>query len=241
MAEGFRCKQFFVAHDACAMKVGTDSLILGSWAKADNAQRILDIGTGTGLLTLMLMQKAPDLANATAIDIDEDAVKQAKENVRCSPWASRITVLHGDITCFPFEKKYDVIIANPPYFTGRGAPTSAYQHATEARLSARLDEGLSVMQLLQVVEQVLDHSGVFYCVYPASRDPELRLAASQHQLNLISRLSISATQDREPYLYGYELGRENRPTIFSSLTIRDQDHQYTQAYRQLCKDYYLRF
>lgn len=223
------------------MKVGTDSLILGSWAKAESAQRILDIGTGTGLLTLMLMQKASDFAHATAIDIDEGAVNQAKENVRCSPWASRITVLHADIISFPLAQKYDVIIANPPYFTGRGAPTSAYQHATEARLSARLDDGLSPTQLLQIVDQALDRYGVFYCVYPASRDPEIRLVASQHQLNLNSRLSISATQGSEPYLYGYEMGRKNSPTHFSSLAIRDQDNQYTQAYRQLCKDYYMHF
>ncbi|MBU2976639.1 methyltransferase [Alteromonas sp. C1M14] len=241
MAGGFQCKQFFVAHDACAMKVSTDSLILGSWAKVDNGYRILDIGTGTGLLTLMLMQKAPNTAFATAVEIDEEAVEQAKSNVLCSPWASRIDVLHTDITTLQATERYDVIISNPPYFAYNNAPTTAYDKASNARLTARLDTGLGVEKLMNIVAGLLADSGVFYCVYPASRDDEIRQGARQNQLNLRACLHIASVPGSAPYLHGYSFTRQRTEPVFSSLTIRDENQQYTSEYRRLCKDYYLHF
>lgn len=111
----FSFKQFTVYHDRCAMKVGTDGVLLGAWADVSGARDILDIGTGTGLIALMLAQRSE--AHIMAVDIDEDAVKQAKENVEKSPWPGRIEVERHDICCFNSDIRYDVIVSNPPYFS----------------------------------------------------------------------------------------------------------------------------
>ena len=110
----FSFKQFTVYHDRCAMKVGTDGVLLGAWTDVSGARDILDIGTGTGLIALMLAQRSE--AHIVAVDIDEDAVKQAKENVEKSPWPGRIEVERHDICCFNSDIRYDVIVSNPPYF-----------------------------------------------------------------------------------------------------------------------------
>lgn len=116
---GFACKQFFVAHDRCAMKVGTDGVLLGGWAPCENARRILDIGTGSGLVALMLAQRSLPDTRIDAVDIDADAAAQAAENFLASPWSDRMQVFHQDIGEFTAacpESRYALIVSNPPYF-----------------------------------------------------------------------------------------------------------------------------
>ena len=128
MNPGFRFKQFFVRHDRCAMKVGTDGVLLGAWAPTNPLTpnpltRILDIGTGSGLIALMLAQRCPD-AQIAAIDIDPDAVAQARENFAASPWSDRLHVAQSSLQEWQMgngkcgnDKWYDLIVSNPPYFT----------------------------------------------------------------------------------------------------------------------------
>lgn len=111
----FSFKQFTVYHDRCAMKVGTDGVLLGAWADVVSARNILDIGTGTGLISLMMAQRCN--ARIRAVDIDADAVEQARGNVAASPWQDRIEVELQDICHFTSETLFDVIVSNPPYFT----------------------------------------------------------------------------------------------------------------------------
>ena len=114
--DSFTFKQFVVRQDRCAMKVGTDGMLLGAWAEMDKPDgRVLDIGTGTGLMALMMAQRYPE-ARVTAVDIDEMAVSQAVENVKASPFADRIEVLQADVNAFETEKKFDSIVCNPPFF-----------------------------------------------------------------------------------------------------------------------------
>ena len=117
MANGyFQFKQFTVRQQHCAMKVGTDGTLLGAWAKASAGPcRVLDVGTGTGLIALMMAQRYPE-ALAVAIDIDEKAVFQAQENVTASPFADRIQVLEADVQTFADSEKFDSIVCNPPFF-----------------------------------------------------------------------------------------------------------------------------
>lgn len=112
----FKFKQFTVYHDRCAMKVGTDGVLLGAWAQVDNARRILDVGTGTGLIALMTAQRSQ--AHIMGIDIDEKAVGQAEENVKASPWKERISICRKDVMqmCREVDGTFDAIVSNPPYF-----------------------------------------------------------------------------------------------------------------------------
>ena len=113
----FQFKKFIIHHDRCAMKVGTDGVLLGAWANAENARRILDIGAGSGLISLMLAQRYPS-ANIVGIDIDEDAIAQAKENAELSPWKDRIELFTADVCEFSKNEnmQFDAIVSNPPYF-----------------------------------------------------------------------------------------------------------------------------
>ena len=110
----FTFNQFTIRHDRCAMKVGTDGVLLGAWTNVDHSHRLLDVGTGTGLIALMLAQRCPQ-AYITAIDIDAEAVEQARENTLSSPWKDRVEVLLQDICTFPTNQQFDTIVSNPPY------------------------------------------------------------------------------------------------------------------------------
>ena len=111
----FRFKQFTVYHDRCAMKVGTDGVLLGAWTNLSQSRRILDIGTGTGLIALMMAQRVPEVP-ITAIDIDAEAVNQANENFSASPWNNRLEAVLQDVCTYTEKNSFDTIVSNPPYF-----------------------------------------------------------------------------------------------------------------------------
>ena len=112
----FQFKQFTIEQSDCAMKVGTDGVLLGAWAPVDNARRILDVGTGTGLIALQLAQRQP-LAMIDAIEIDAQAASQAQRNVQASPWADRVKIICQDFKCYSSSQPYHLIVSNPPYIT----------------------------------------------------------------------------------------------------------------------------
>ena len=162
----FRFRQFTIHQDKCAMKVGTDAVLLGSWVDPKNAHQILDIGTGTGLIALMLAQKSS--AEIDAIDIDESACQQAKENFRISPWFSRVKIYHHSLQGFSetSEKKYDLIVSNPPYFHHASKPPE------EARLNARHNDQLSFSELIAGVKKLLTDNGRFCLILPCKEGTE---------------------------------------------------------------------
>ena len=110
----FHFKQFFIHQDKCAMKVGTDAVLLGAWVTPNGSNHILDIGTGTGVIALMLAQKTNSPIDA--IEIDPDAFGQAKENISGSPWKDRVTIYQADAAQFAFSSKYDILVSNPPFY-----------------------------------------------------------------------------------------------------------------------------
>jgi tRNA1Val (adenine37-N6)-methyltransferase len=143
--DGFTFKAFFVAHDRCAMKVGTDGILLGAWSPVSRAKRVLDIGTGSGLVALMLAQRTTDAVVIDAVELDEQAAAQAQENGQATPWAARFHVHHADIRdwCAGQTARYDLIVSNPPFCAGRamcdpGAGTGALYHDAGSRSAAGL-------------------------------------------------------------------------------------------------------
>ncbi|MFM2293328.1 MAG: hypothetical protein RIS29_3141, partial [Bacteroidota bacterium] len=136
----FRFKQFTVFHDRCAMKVGIDGVLLGCWTNVADTSMVLDIGTGTGLIALMIAQRTD--AHIDAIDIDEGAFEQAMINVQASPWSSRLNVVLSSLQDFVSDKKYDLIVSNPPYFI------NSLKNPDEQRTTARHTDSLTHEELI---------------------------------------------------------------------------------------------
>ena len=222
-ADLFKFRQFTVWHDRCAMKVGTDGVLLGAWASVDGAANALDVGTGSGLIALMLAQRNTEL-RVTGVDIDSDAVAQARENFLRSPFASRLTVLEADFTApFPYDLKYDVIVSNPPFYVED-------VHSPDSRPFATLVDRAA---------ELLSPQGKIDVVVPASAVPDIVLSASAHGLHLLRRTDVHTTERKPPKRTLLEFRRSDEPSVCSKLVIHDVAGGYSLQYRQLTQDFYL--
>lgn len=231
----FRFKKFTVWHDKCAMKVGTDGVLLGGWASVAGAGRILDIGTGTGLVALMLAQRNSE-ARIDAIDIDREACLQAEANVAASPFAGRIRVFPVALADYRPEEKcpYDLVVSNPPYFT------DALKCPDPQRRIARHTDTLPLDELLQTARQWLHPAGRLGIVWPAEGRERLETAARQAGLHFIRLTEVHSVSGAPPKRLLAELGmRLVVATAFGHLTIEQEKHRYTQEFTALVKDFYL--
>ena len=218
------------------MKVGTDAVLIGAWTSIVDSKRILDIGTGTGIIALMLAQRTSVAIDA--IDVDEAACIQAKENVTASPWPQKIKIHHQSLQNFSRQSthKYDLIVSNPPYFV------ASSKSPEEARTLARHAEMLPYNELLEGVLKLLDSSGKFCVVFPSKEGELFRDLAQEKKLFLtkLTRVHTRTDKSEKRLLMQFELKRktfsENHITI-----EQDNDHNYTEEYQQLTKEYYLNF
>lgn len=233
----FQFKKFLIKQDLCAFKVGTDSVLLGSWANPSSAKTILDIGTGSGVLALMMAQKSN--AHITAIDIDLDAFEQAKENANNSTWKDRIKIIHSSIQDFALhgELKFDLIITNPPYFNNKA-------HATGTALStARNTHQLPFLELIKSTFKLLHEDGSFYVVLPT---PEAKLFKSLAEKEgfVVSKLLRVQTKKGEQHEKRHLMLLQKTAYLYQEeiLVIEEQEHlQYTSEYRKLTGDFYIAF
>lgn len=239
--KGFQCKQFFVAHDQCAMKVSTDSLILGSFVNTADAKAIIDVGTGCGILALMLAQKSPPDTSIVAIDIDQAAITQATQNVSHCPWPKKISVVHSALQNLGRDKRFDLIVSNPPYFANATNSTRAYESMALARGQARTEQALSIERFFAETALLSTRDSQLYCMYPLSRQTEVLRCARQAGWHVRHLLAVQHGVDSAPYLGVYGFVREETKVDSRTLIIRNKDNQYTDAYRTLCKDFYLHF
>ena len=236
MANGyFRFKQFTVHQQHCAMKVGTDGTLLGAWALAtEGSCRIFDIGTGTGLIALMMAQRYPK-AQVTAIDIDDGAVRQAKENVSASPFADRINVMKADVLTFKEEEKYDSIVCNPPFF--EDSLICPDPQRTEARHTVSLD----YRQLMEATFRLLKDDGRFSLIIPF--DCRERLESEAHLRGFfISRLcSVQTTPSKAPKRYMIEFTKHPVYEIDTNNGILESSPQIrSDWYRELTQEFYIK-
>ncbi|MFS1701913.1 tRNA1(Val) (adenine(37)-N6)-methyltransferase [Alteromonas sp. AMM-1] len=223
------------------MKVGTDSLILGSLAEPVHARRILDIGTGSGLLALMMAQKSNANCTVDAVELDERAGLQAETNFAQSPWAGRLCVKQEDIARFEPDARYDLIISNPPYFAGHDDRTRAYETMGEQRKLARLENGLRIDDFFRHCARLLASEGCVYCVYPHQRHNDVINAASDAGFFVDKRWDVHNKADSVPKVSVYRLSAMASVTQIHSLTIRNEDNTYTDEYKILCQDFYVNF
>ncbi|MCW8109658.1 methyltransferase [Alteromonas ponticola] len=242
----FACKQFVVEQHHCAMKVNTDSLILGSWASpASVTGPILDIGTGSGILALMMAQKS-QMSSVYAIEIDPDAAQQADKNFAASPWSKRMNVILMDIAQFTPTQHYATIIANPPYFAAPISSSRAYIQLNRHRERARIDHGLSISTLFHWVAKHLIKNGYFYCLYPAAREAEILSMAKTVNLVCDELLTVRHSEEKPAHVVAFKFSQsEKRVTEYlinrQTLVIRNQQAQYSSEFKTLCRDFYLHF
>lgn len=233
----FRFKQFTVRHDRCAMKVGTDGVLLGAWAPILDLRleigdfRILDVGTGTGLIALMLAQRCPT-ARIDAIDIDTAAVEQARENVAASPWAERIRVEQADFGQWQ-QGPYQLIVSNPPYFV------DSLKNPDAGRRTARHTDSLAYATLFGHTAELLTADGVLAVILPAESEAEARALGREAGLNLrhITRVSSKPGREAKRVLMAFQ--KEECLPEEDTLTIESEDAPRSAAYVRLTEEFYL--
>lgn len=208
----FQFKQFTIRHDKCAMKVGTDGVLLGAWAGTESCSRILDVGTGTGLIALMLAQRSKAVVDA--IDIDADACLQAQENAESSLFAGRINVSHSDLVDFAQASThlYDLIVSNPPYFV------DSLKCPNLQRNTARHTDTLTLEDLLQYSRKLLAPQGRIALILPYDQKDRLTDCIQTQNLFLSKEVSVIPVPDTQPKRLLAELTSEP-PTSLSLIHI----------------------
>lgn len=230
----FQFKQFTVWHDKCAMKVGTDGVLLGAWSSLEGATKIMDVGTGTGLVALMLAQRSLPDAHIVALEIDSAAAGQARENVERSAWKDKIDVVQADFRLYDTPVRFDVIVSNPPYFV------DSLECPDRQRSTARHNNSLSYEELLHGVTRLLSENGRFTIVIPTDVVDKVKLIASECNLYAIRQLNIltkpGGKSKRTLIAFSFD-GRKE--CVVEELLTELARHQYSEEYIALTREYYL--
>jgi tRNA1Val (adenine37-N6)-methyltransferase len=241
----FQFKQFTVYQDKCAMKVTTDGCLFGAWVAAlmrmDEHDCLLDIGAGTGLLSLMAAQK--NKCRIDAVEIDKAAFVQACENAAQSPWAERINIINADIRQWPAERKYNCIISNPPFFENQlASPDAGKNKALHAH-------ELSLAELFAAFDKNIIEGGKIFLLMPAYRKAEVISTANEHGYFIEQVVMVKQTPLHEPFRMMLELlsgdkthipiGERPNDGAEETLTIRQSNNEYSDEFISLLKEYYL--
>jgi len=231
----FRFKQFAVRQENAAMKVGTDGVLLGAWAHVEASSRILDVGTGTGLIALMLAQRSK--AAIDAVEIDEPSYRQALINVENSPWKTRIALFNESFQDFAQRatRQYDLIVSNPPYFI------KSLKSPEMKRTAARHTDWLPQDELLKGIEKLLTPDGLFAGIFPYIEGNVFTAKASNYGLFCNKRVVVTGKEKQPPKRLLLEFSSEKKSFSESELTIRNLDDSFTDEYKHLTKDFYLAF
>ena len=238
MSNPFKFKQFEVHQDRCAMKIGTDAVILGAWTDiSPEAQTILDIGAGTGILSLMMAQRS-NAESIDAIEINEDSFEQCVDNFEISPWSDRLYCYHASFQEYysEIDDKYNLIICNPPFFE---ASSSSSDNPTP-REKARLNQNLPLDELIHGVSLLLSQKGTFSIILPYSSEDQVIDEASKVKLHPFKILSIKGTPTSKIKRSCIQFSFVKSQTKVSELIIETERHKYTGDYINLTRDFYLR-
>ncbi len=233
----FRFKQFIIHQQHAALKVSTDSCLFGAWVGNKAADKklegdmVLDIGAGTGLLMLMLAQQCNALIEG--IEIDKPSYEQALENLKASPWVNRLQLYFGDVKEFIFDKKYDIIISNPPFYENDLKSDPANRNI------AMHDEGLKLDELIRIAEMNLNTAGKLAVLLPYFRAERFIETANEHNLYLDSRMDVKQTPDHSFFRTILLFGKQKSESEIQSMAIKGENNQYSSAFVALLKDYYL--
>jgi len=227
----FKFKEFSIIQEKSAMKVGTDGVLLGCWVSCENANTILDIGCGTGLITLMLGQRNLD-SNITGIEIDKTASQEAQLNISNSNWEERIEIKHTSLQQFIPRLKFDLIVSNPPFFS--------QNKSQQSRDIARHTNTLSFEELIVNAANLLAEKGIFSVVIPNNSEEYFCEISTLHKLycNRVCYVKGNETSDVKRVMMEFSFIKTT--VLTEHLTIETSRHNYTDKYIQLCNGFYLK-
>jgi len=235
MTKPFRFKQFTIVQEKSPMKVGTDSVLLGAWCNGSKAMNILDIGTGTGILALLMAQRF-SASQVTAIEVNPAAYEEAVYNVASSPWSDRIHLINRDLINFSTDEKFDLVIANPPFFhsdlkshqTGKATA----RHATDFNINSFANS-----------TKWLSPNGRLAGVYPVDIFQKFKSEMDLLGFHPLRIMKVHATPEKSPHRILFEFsGQKTCNTDIDSIVIESKGrHGYSEKYRELTKDFYLNF
>lgn len=240
--QAFKFKQFTIEQDRCAMKIGTDGVLLGAWASVGkNLFSILDIGAGTGIIALQLAQRS-NAEMIDALEIDANAYEQCVDNFENSPWGDRLFCYHASLADFVAEidDKYELIVSNPPFYA------EDYKTPELPRNTARFNDALPFEELIESVSLLLSNKGIFAVIIPRKEEDNfIKIAA---EVNLFPK-RICRVRGTETSRHGgqaeekrsmLEFSFKNNSVKIENLTIETSRHNYTEDYKSLVKDFYLK-
>lgn len=237
--KSFQFREFTVQQDKCAMKVGTDAVLLGAWARLEGAHRVLDVGTGTGVIALLCacrLSRTSSSFSIDAIDLDAPAVQQAADNVSASPWGNRVHVMQADVNTFGGgDGGYDVVLSNPPYYRHSPAARDA------VRDMARSCNTLTYEQLASASSRLLREGGMFQVVLPVESGEEMISAAALSSLVLTAQTEVVTKVGKCAKRTLMCFVKNGLPSYRKeTLYMLDAEGNTTKEYRQLVQDFYLK-
>ncbi|NLP58875.1 tRNA1(Val) (adenine(37)-N6)-methyltransferase [Lutibacter sp. B1] len=236
MLKPFKFKQFSIQQDKTAMKVGTDGVLLGSWVEINSTIfNVLDIGSGTGLIALMLAQRS-NAEVIDAIELNDEAYEQTVENFENSEWSDRLFCYHASFQEFVTEidDKYELIVSNPPFYT------STYKELSEERAMARHSQSLKYNELLEGTAKLISEKGSCAFIIPYTEETNFIDLAMQHKLYLNRITKVKGTVNSPIKRSLMQFSFSPNQLEESELTIELERHNYTQEYIDLVKDFYLK-
>ena len=232
----FKFKQFAIHQDQCPMKVGTDGVLLGAWVDVSNTENILDIGTGTGLIAIMLAQRT-EAGQIDAVEIDNHACNQAKMNMEASPWSDRLNSIESSIQDFAklSQKEYDLIVSNPPFFTG--GTLSDQNDRNNVRHTVKLPNG----DLLSSARRLLKKEGRFCVVLPLIEGLRFKELAQNYNFYCTKMTRVKPKHDKSVERLLLQFEQTQKPLEENELVIQhEKRNDYTEDYIDLTKDFYLK-
>ena len=233
----FNFKQFSIKQDRCAMKIGTDGVLLGAWTPIENNPlSILDIGAGTGIIALMLAQRS-NAEQIDALEIDEEAYEQSVDNFENSSWSDRLFCFHAGLDEFVEEPEdeYDLIVSNPPFYT------EDYKSENEQRDLARFADAMPFEDLIEAAALLLSENGIFSVIIPFKEEEHFLALAAAYELHPLKITRVKGTPTTEIKRSLLALSRNEISNVpLDELIIETSRHQYTPQYIELTKDFYMK-
>jgi tRNA1Val (adenine37-N6)-methyltransferase len=228
----FQFQQFRVNQDRCGMKVSTDAVLLGALAQAKSPKRILDIGTGTGVIALMMAQRFSN-ANITAVELDSDAASQASENFEESDFSARLELVHGGVQDYDSSRKFDLVVSNPPYFSNH-LPTTNLK-----RQRALHTDSLSFQELVEAVERNLSADGEFWVILPPKESAGLEEMLCNKGFHCSTSILIQDNPKLKFHRIVSSFSRHQKEKQVEEIALKNEEGSFSEAYKKLISGFLL--